>query len=343
MVAILATAAVVILAVAAEALHAARVRRVAALAFGPTGRPARWVRLVPALRALAAGGLAWGLVTLMLLDPKVHRSADDIPESEMRHLLIVFDVSPSMRLTDAGPDGKQTRRLRARDLIESLFSRVAVRQYLTTVVAVYNGAIPVVEKTRDLDVIHNIMDDLPMHHAFTKGNTDLFAGLQEAARIAHPWRPGSATMLVVSDGDTVPSTGMPRMPASIGHVLVLGVGNPRQGSFIDGRHSKQDVSTLRQIAARLGGVYHDGNEKHVGSDLLREVTQGGEVSPLDRLTKREYALAACGLGAAILGLLPFALQRVGTAWRPGVRRNEKRTGEATKGRRSSPREVAGVV
>ena len=66
--------------------------------------------------------------------------------------------------------------------------RVAIRQYLITVVAVYNGAIPVVEKTRDAEVVRNIFDDLPMQYAFLAGDTDLFAGLKEAARIAHPWR-----------------------------------------------------------------------------------------------------------------------------------------------------------
>src|SRR5205085_12435023 len=137
------------------------------------------------------------------------------------------------------------------------------------------------------EVIRNILDDLPMQHAFVSGGTDLFAGLGEAARIARPWRPHSATLLLVSDGDTVPATGMPRMPASVAHVLVLGVGNPRQGTFIDGHQSKQEASTLRQIAARLGGVYHDGNEKHVPSDVLRVIAQSGEAGALARLTRRE--------------------------------------------------------
>jgi Ca-activated chloride channel family protein len=317
---------VMVLAVAAETLHAARVRHVAGLAFGPAARPRPWARLALALRVAALGATTWGLATLVGLDPKVHKGADEIPDSEMRHLLVVIDVSPSMRLVDAGPEGKQSRRLRARDLVESLFSRVAVRQYLITVVAVYNGAIPVVEKTRDAEVVRNIFDDLPMQYAFLAGDTDLFAGLKEAARIAHPWRPNSATLLLISDGDTVASTGMPRMPASIGHALVVGVGNPRQGMFINGKNSKQDVSTLRQLAIRLGGIYHDGNEKHIGSDVIRQIVQGGEASPLDRLTRREYALLACGLGAFTLALLPLALQRFGSAWRPGVRIAAKSNG-----------------
>ena len=323
MVELFATALVLVLAAGAESLHAVRVRRVAALAFGPTRQPARWARLAPLFRVAALGATTWGLATLLTLDPKVHKSGEEIPESDMRHLILVLDVSPSMRLVDAGVDGKQSRRLRARDLMESLFSRVAIRQYMVTVVATYNGAIPVVEKTRDPEVVRNILDDLPLQYAFLAGGTDLFAGLKEAARIAHPWRPGSATLLLISDGDSVPSTGMPKMPASIGHTLVLGVGNPLNGKFIDGKHSKQDASTLRQIAARLGGVYHDGNEKHIGSDTLKAITQSSTAGPLDRLSRREYALCACGLGGFVLALLPLALQRLGTRFTPGVRRLKK--------------------
>jgi Ca-activated chloride channel family protein len=320
MVEMLVTATVVISAMGAEALHASRVHRVSALAFGVKARPAAWALSAPAMRVVALGAVTWGLMTLLFLDPKVHKSGEEIPESEMRHLLLVLDVSPSMRLVDAGVDGKQSRRLRVRDLMESLFARVAVRQYMITVVAVYNGAIPVVEKSRDPEVVRNILDDLPLQFAFTAGGTDLFAGLKEAARIAHPWNPGSATLVLLSDGDSVPSTGMPRMPASIGHVLVLGVGNPQHGKFIDGKHSKQDASTLRQIAARLGGIYHDGNEQHISSDTLTAITQAGEAGPLDRLSRREYALIACTLGGSVIALLPFALARFGTRFRPGVRR-----------------------
>ncbi len=111
---------------------------------------------------------------------------------------------------------------------------------------------------------------------------------------------------------------MPTLPASIADVLIVGVGDPRTGSFIDGRQSRQDASTLRQIAARLGGVYHDGNTKHLSSDLLAELTMIPRQSPWERLTRREYALIVCGLGAGVLAFLPWLLHRFGTRWRPGV-------------------------
>ena len=44
----------------------------------------------------------------------------------------------------------------------------------------------------------------------------------------------------------------------------------------------------------------------------------GETSAIEKLTRREYALLACALGATILALLPLALQHFGTRWSPGV-------------------------
>ena len=330
MVAELSACAVLILAAGAELWHARRCRRVATLAFGPTGRPAPWARTAPLLRVAALGGLTWGLVTLVMLSPKVHK-AKVLAPGEYKHVVLVLDVSPSMRLEDAGPKRDASRMKRAREVMQSFFKRVPLEQYRISVVAVYNGAKPVVIDTTDVDVVENILGDLPMHHAFQVGKTDIFSGLDEAAKIARPWNPRSTTVILVSDGDTVPATGMPKMPASVGHVLIVGVGDPVTGKFIDGRQSRQDTSTLRQVAVRLGGTYHNGNEKHLSTDLLKQITMSNAESPLDRLTRREYALAACGLSAAALALLPVFLHFAGTRWRPGVtarRPNDQPTGAA---------------
>lgn len=313
------TAGACVLAALGELLHARRCRRLRRLAFGPRERAAHWVKAVGPLRVAAFGALAWGLTTLVYELPKVHK-ADELGDDDYRHLLLVLDVSPSMRLKDAGPTHEQTRRERARDLIESLFSRVSIGRYRVTVVAVYNGAKPVVVDTQDAEVVRNILADLPMHFAFKAGPTRLFDGLAEAARIARPWPPRSTVLVLVSDGDTVPATGMPQLPASIMGTLVVGVGDPLAGSFIDGRQSRQDVSTLRQIAARLGGAFHNGNEKHLPTDTIRAITEGAGRSKLEQLTRREYALLCVALGAAVLALMPLLLHLLGTAWRPGVRR-----------------------
>ncbi|HEX3869646.1 MAG TPA: vWA domain-containing protein [Pirellulales bacterium] len=320
----LTTAALVMLAGAgAEWLHARRTKRVARLAFGPTGAPAVWARVAPLVRVAAQGAFCWGVVTLLLLPPRVHRSGE-VPPHERRHLLLVLDVSPSMKLQDAGPSGEQGRAQRVANLLESFFMRIPLERYRTTIVATYTEAKPVVVATSDLEVVRNILEDLPMQFAFQAGSTDLFAGLREAARLAQPWNPRSTTLMVFSDGDTVPAAGMPALPPSIDHVLVVGVGDPVAGRFIDGHMSRQDVSTLQQLAVRLRGHYHNGNARHLGTDLVRLVAFGESTNLVQRLTRREYALLATIVGASALAVLPWLLAVAGTHWTPGTRRDTSR-------------------
>ena len=263
---------VLILAAGGEALHLLRTRRIAPLAFGPWKQPAFWAHIAPPLRILAYGLLCWGLISLMMVPPRTHNSLE-IDSSKQRHVILLVDVSPSMRLKDAGPEGEQSRTQRGASILESLFDRVPIRQYKLSVVAFYNDAIPVVVDTKDLEVVKNCLNDLPMYFAFKGKDTDLFKGLKKAAEIARPWQPDSTLLLVISDGDSVPSTGMPTMPKSISNVLLVGVGDPVTGKFIAGKNSRQDVSTLRQVAARLQGEFHNGNSQHISSQVIAKLTQ----------------------------------------------------------------------
>jgi len=305
----------------AEWLHSRRTSRLSGLAFGPSRKPRAWVWATPYLRTLAMTALAWGFVSLMLAKPKSFRPEGEVQPGKEQHLMLVLDVSPSMRLQDSGPTKKQSRKERARDLMRSLVDRVPIDQVLVSVVAVYSGAKPVVVDSKDMDVVDGIMGDLPLYQAFESGQTRLLEGLREAAELAKPWNPNSTTLVMFSDGDTVPPQGMPRMPASIGSVLIVGVGDPAQGSFIDGRQSKQDAFTLRQIATRLRGTYHDGNEKHLPTELVSEIVNRGLENQREPWTRREYALLAVGLGGFVLAVLPWLLDCLGTAYMPGVRFN----------------------
>lgn len=325
MVALLAAIAVAILWVAAESRHVVRIERVARLAFGPSGQPRRWARFAPLYRTAAAGFATWALLTLLVLPPKPHRDGD-VPDREKRHLMLVVDISPSMYLEDAGPTKTESRRKRAAAVLQSFFSRMPLEAYKLSIVAVYNGAKPVVVDTKDMEVVRHLLAEVPMHYAFEKGSTNLLSGVSTGLEIAAPWQPKSTTLIVVSDGDSLPATGMPRLPASLANVLVVGVGDPQQGKFIGGRTSRQDVSHLQQLATRLGGEFHDANEKHVPSDLVNSITQLAGKSVLDQLTIREYALAAALLSGLVLAGLPWLLHRAGTAWRPGVRADRTRPG-----------------
>ncbi len=302
----------------AEVTHARRVRRLSALAFGPRRRPAVWTLAAPTLRVLAAAAIAWALASLAIVPPKSHE-AKKVDPNRLRRIILVLDVSPSMKLKDAGPQMTQTRAERATDLLHSFFQRVPMEQVRLSVIATYTSAKPVVVDTKDVAVVRNILSDLPLSHAFEAGATNLFTGLTEAARIAHPWPRASTTIVVVSDGDTVPPTGMPEMPPSVSHTVLIGLGDPHSGQFINGRQSRQDAATLKQVAIRLRGVYHDGNQKHLPSDLLNEITALEAESAFKKLSRREYALAALAIGAFVLAALPWALHFFGTPYRPGSR------------------------
>ena len=309
--------AIVLLVIGAEAIHSIRVRRIAGLAFGPRERPSAWARLAPALSVIASGLLVWGLLTLILLEPKTHNTVE-IETDKKRHVVILLDVSPSMRLVDAGPEGGQSRMQRASTVLQSLFDRVPIRQYKLSVIAFYDDAIPVVIDTDDIEVVKNALNDLPMHFAFKGKETDLFAGLKKANEIVKPWQPDSTILIIVSDGDTVPPSGMPKMPKSVADVLVIGIGDPVSGKFIAGHQSKQDVSTLRQVATRLKGEFHNGNASHIPTTMIKRITKQSAKTRWEDLTRREYALGCVALGAIILSMTPLLLHYFGTRYYVGT-------------------------
>ncbi len=320
------TAIVCLLALIAEFWHLRRCQRLAPLAFGYDKLPSKWVKIAPVVRVVSIGFLTWGLSTLLVEKPRAFRPEGEVQPGKEQHLLIVLDVSPSMRLEDAGPTQTQSRKSRARDLMRSLFERIPAEEFLVSVIAVYNGAKPVVVDSKDLDVVDGVLGDLPLYHAFESGQTRLLDGVKEAAVLAKPWNPGSATLLLVTDGDTVPPQGLQPMPVSVGNVIVVGVGDPAQGSFIDGRQSKQDVFTLRQIATRLHGIYHDGNRHHLPSDLVSEITHRGAQNLKEPWTKRDYALFLIGAGGFAYSFLPLFLEYFGRNYYPGVRMNNREIG-----------------
>jgi Ca-activated chloride channel family protein len=174
--------------------------------------------------------------------------------------------------------------------------------------------------TRDADVVRNFLDGVDMYTAFESGKTHLFDGLQLAAELSRPWRRDSTTIILLSDGDTVPAKGMPQMPKAVKNTLVVGIGNPVTGTFLDGKNSKQDSSTLRQIALRLGGQYHNGNEKNIPGETINNLTAVEQESPFKRLGRREYALATLTISSIMLALLPVMLVQFGTRWKPGIPR-----------------------
>ncbi len=312
------TVAIMLVAVIAEFLHWRRLQRVARLAFGPQERPAYWVYLAPLFRVLGLSLASWGFLSLLLVvEARVHNTGE-IEEEDYKHLVLVVDVSPSMHLEDAGPEGDRTRRQRASDVLASLFNRIPMRQFKVSVVAVYTDAKMILEDSKDHEVVRHIMETMPMWHAYKPGKTKLMDGITEAVKVAKPWNPGSTYILMLTDGDTVPSTGMPKMPASVADFLVVGVGNSTNGTFIDGHQSRQDINTLRQIANRLRGTYHNGDKKHLTSQIVSQFTRADDDDDRKAWTRREWALFAVIVGSAVFAILPIMLHYFGTSYRAGT-------------------------
>lgn len=301
----------------AEWLHWRRINKVRRLAFGPNEKPAPWTYLVPFLRIAGLSLACWGFLSLWLVvEARVHNTGT-IDESDYKHLVLVVDVSPSMHLEDAGVDGKRSRRQRASDVLESLFNRIPMRQFKITVIGVYTDAKMLLEDSTDHEVVRHIMEKMPMWHAFKPGKTKLMSGVNLASKVAKPWNPGSAYILLLTDGDTVPASGMPNLPASVNEFFVVGVGDPNVGKYIDGHQSRQDVNTLRQIANRLRGSYHNGNQKHLTSQLVGKFLETDEEKEEKKWTRREWALLAVVLGSAVFAVIPLLLHYVGTSYRGG--------------------------
>jgi len=304
-----------LLAGAAEWLHVRRVKRIDYLAFGPRGRARAWTAIVGPVRVLSVGAVCWGLLTLFALsESQWDQASRRSNEKPIHHIVIGLDVSPSMQIVDAGANRLQSRADRARDVMRSVLERIDTRRGQVSVIAFYTEARPVVVDTFDPAVVHNILNDLPLGQAFTAGKTNLYSVVSAAESLTRSWRVGSATLLIVSDGDTLPAEAPPKRSPAFERILVLGVGDPFRGTFIHDHSSRQERRALSQFASRIRGEYLDVNTNHVASRLL---PSGPLWHDNDRsLAWREIALLAVTLGSTLLAFAPIALAIAGGAWDP---------------------------
>lgn len=311
------------LAACGERLHGRRVERLGSLAFGPTGRPRIWTRVTPVIRVLALAGLAWSLVTLVAYDNRSRNR--DLNANVTRHLMVLLDVSPSMLLTDAGEGGAQMRKARAHDVLKSVLDRVPGDNVRFSVAAFYTESRLMVKECRDREVILFLAGDTPFHITYKPGKTDLLASLNQAGVFMKDWERKSTTLLVISDGDSVPPTGLNLMPSAVSEVIFAGVGDPGHGTFIDGHLSRQDTANLSQLARRLGGKFLDCNSRQIPSDALRKLNAEDPGAARWRTDRRLAALILLATSTVTLCLLPLLLEYFGSSWRPHahVARNPK--------------------
>jgi len=297
-----------------EWLHHRRTQKLGRLAFGPEARPRAWTAAAPVLRAVALAGVVWSLVVLLGFDGSSRMRERNAATT--RHLMVLLDVSPSMDLQDAGEGGKQTRRDRAAALLKSVMERASSDEIKITMACFYSDAMLLVKECADREVIWNFADNLPLHIAYRPGKTSLLKSLNSAAGYAKDLPRKSVTLLVLTDGDAVPDTGLQPMPSAVSDVLFVGVGNVARGTFLDGHLSRQDSASLSQVARRLGGHYHDGNLKNVPGELLRHLTASDQRTDHFQVSLRTAAILTLALCAGLICLLPVLLESFGSAWRP---------------------------
>jgi Ca-activated chloride channel homolog len=297
-----------------EWLHARRVARLGALAFGPAGRPRQWTRLVPLLRVASLAGLVWALVTLVAFN-NLTRDRDRRAKAT-RHLMVLLDVSPSMLLADAGESGDEIRTTRAAAVLKSVLDRVPGDNVRFTAAGFYTEARMMVKECRDRELILHLAGGTPFHITYKPGRTDLITSLNQAGEFMKDWQRKSTTLLVISDGDSMAPTGLKPMPSSVAEVVVAGVGDPGRGTFIDGHLSRQDTANLSQLARRLGGRHFDCNVRHIPSESLRKLNTEDPGAAKWRTDRRMAALIVLATSATVLCLLPLLLEWLGSPWRP---------------------------
>ncbi|WP_395737550.1 VWA domain-containing protein [Prosthecobacter sp.] len=304
--------AVLVLVAAAEWLHTRRIRVASRLAFGPSGaRP--WTRFVPLLRSLSLAAFTWGLATLIQLHTADNDPAKSSKNDTATRLVFIADLSPSMYLQDAGPDGALTRHDRMRDVADGILQRISGNLRFG-VIGFYTESIPVVMEARDPELVRNVFNGLPLSYAMPVGKTDLGKAVNEALEHVAAFPKGSTRLVIFTDGDSVSLVPIQPRPESVKEVLVLGLGNPTKGTYIDSHQSRQEGDTLQRLATALGGIYEDVNTKHLATTALGDLVV--PLAPLQKgLSLSQLAIFAMVLGAAINALIPLALEYLGSTWR----------------------------
>ena len=276
-------------------------------------RFARWTALWTLL-VLAMAGPRWDFTDVQLFRPGTN-------------LVILFDISRSMNVTDVQP----TRLVRARQEVEDLLNlNRGIRVGLIGFATVAHVVSPV---TEDMNGIRRTLSALDTDLVELQGSRLLYALESAAMLLSGQPEDSNNSLLIVSDGDFDEPGLEQRLQAFAAdgvRVHVLGIGTP-EGDAVPGRngHSIRDrkgqpvVSSLNepllQALAKAGnGIYQRADYRERDTDkILDEVKAQAlpakEQDEQTRVWNEQFHLLA---GLALLMLLPL-FRRTLPGYRPG--------------------------
>jgi Ca-activated chloride channel family protein len=220
-----------------------------------------------------------------------------------------------MYLVDAGPEGKQTRQERMKDVVDGILQRVSGNLRFG-VIGFYTESLPVVMEARDPELVRNVFNGLPLSYAMPLGQTDLGQAVNAALKLVADFPEGSTRLVIFTDGDSVGLAPITLRPRSVKEIFVLGLGDPHKGTFIDGHLSRQESDILRMLATDLMATYTDVNEKHLPTSALGDLVVTAP-PPNRGLSLAELAVLAMVLSALIYSLIPVALEFFRSDWKVG--------------------------
>lgn len=289
--------------------------------------------------------LAWLVALVGAAGPQWGLQAD-VPLVTGRDLVLVLDMSNSMRATDAPPSRFDVARDSAIDLVEYLRSRPGYRLGVVVFAASADLLCPL---TEDLSVVRVKLEalslDTPPPRIRPKGTfvsgTSFEAAVVTASAAHDPRMAGFQDVILLSDGDD------PAGPDSIREALAgaeaagipihsVGIGDPKAGAQIQVAGRDQPVLTrlvefpLQELARRTQGVYVGAAIKN--PDLVRFFRQQiepkertitpGHVPP-QRVSRASlcYGTAALLWAVCLLGqrcIRQFVADRIRTIQRLGV-------------------------
>lgn len=277
-------------------------------------RFARWAALWTLL-VLAMAGPRWDSTDVQLFRPGTN-------------LVILFDISRSMNVTDVQP----TRLVRARQEVEDLLNlNRGIRVGLIGFATVAHVVSPV---TEDMNGIRRTLSALDTDLVELQGSRLLYALESAAMLLSGQPEDSNNSLLIVSDGDFDEPGLEQRLQAFAAdgvRVHVLGIGTP-EGDAVPGRngHSIRDrkgqpvVSSLNepllQALAKAGnGIYQQADYRERDTDkILDEVKAQAlpakEQDEQTRVWNEQFHLLA---GLALLMLLPL-FRRTLPGYRPGT-------------------------